>query len=295
MQRVATAASSVREVTSTKVIATERAYADAYGLVLAAGRFVAAQDVAGRERVCVLGAGLAAELFPRGDALGAAVRLGRHWYDVIGVLAAADGTDGTAGALPDLDRLAIVPLEPPARRAAFDELLLEFRDEADMTRAAAAVQRILEYGGEGASFEYVVPVELIRQKYRLQRVVGWLLLGVTGVLLTVGGISIANVMLMSVLRRRGEIGLRRAIGASRRSILEQFLAEGMLVCGVGGLAGVAAGIGATWAVAVGADWPVASVGAAALTGFCASLLVGLAATSYPAWAAAGVEPMRVLA
>ena len=294
MQHVAAAASPHREIPSTKVIATEREYADAYGLALAAGRFVTTHDSARRERVCVLGAGLSQELFPRGGALGASVRLGPHWYVVIGVLAPVSASE-PAAALPDTDRLAIVPLAPVSRRAALDEVLLQFRDETDMTRAVAAVQRIVEYGGDQRRFEYVLPAELIRQKHRMQRTVAWLLLGVTGVLLAVGGISIANVMLMSVLRRRGEIGLRRAVGATRPAIVAQFICEGMLICGAGGIAGVAIGAAITEVVARAADWPVASLGAAALAGVAASLLVGLAAASYPAWAAARIDPMRALA
>jgi putative ABC transport system permease protein len=100
---------------------------------------------------------------------------------------------------------------------------------------------------------------------------------------------------MSVLRRRGEIGLRRAVGATRRAIVAQFLCEGILVCGAGGAAGVLAGLAATIALAAMADWPLASLSTAALAGLAASVCVGLAAASYPAWQAARVDSMRVLA
>src|SRR5690606_6453769 len=126
------------------------------------------------------------------------------WYVVVGVLAPARRSDAADFALPDADHVAIVPLAPASMRPALDELVLQFGDEADMARAAAAVQRIVEYGAADTQLEYVMPIELIRQRHRLQRVVAWLLLGMTAVLLTVGGISIANAMLTSVWRRRAE-------------------------------------------------------------------------------------------
>lgn len=295
MQHVAAARSAYAEIPAAKIVATEREYASAYGLGIAAGRFVAAHDVARENRVCVLGAQLAQQLFPRGDALGSRVRLGADWYTVIGVLASAVPTAETDDLGVDQDRLAIVPLAPVSRRTALDELLLQFADETDMTRAAAAVQRIVEYGGADGGFEYVMPIQLIREKRRMQRVVTWLLAGVTGVLLGVGGISVANVMLLSVMRRRAEIGLRRAVGAARRAIVEQFVYEGVLICAVGGTLGVLVGIGATLILGRTADWPVAGAAPAALAGLGVSIAVGLAAASYPAWQAARVEPMRALA
>ena len=295
MQHASAVRSAYAEVAAAKIVATEREYAAAYGLSVAEGRFIAAYDVAREARVCVLGAQLARQLFPRGDALGSRMRLGTEWHTVIGVLASERRAAAPDDLGIDQDRLAIVPLAPVSRRTALDELLLQFADETDMTRAAAAVQRIVEYGSADGGFEYVMPIELMREKRRMQRVVTWLLAGVTGVLLVVGGISVANVMLLSVMRRRTEIGLRRAVGAARRAIVEQFVYEGVLICGIGGVLGVLAGVGATLIVGRLADWPVGGAGSAAFVGLAVSVAVGLAAASYPAWQAARVEPMRALA
>jgi len=290
--RVVTASSATRDVQNVKVVATERGYEAAFGLAIDRGRFIAAHDSARGDRVCVLGSALARELFPRGDALGSAVRLATTWYRVIGVIAAAVGVGGSN--TPDPNRLVVVPLAAEGARVPLDTLVLSFADEADMVRAGAAVQRIVEYGAPSGGFDYEMPVKLIREKLRLQRVVGELLAGITFVLLVVGGVSIANVMLMNVWRRRPEIGLRRAVGATRTAILVQFLCEAMVVCGAGGLLGVLAGLGATAAIAELGGWPVEVVGGAALAALAVSLLLGALAGGYPAYLAARVEPTRAM-
>src|SRR5690606_16423817 len=175
MQHASAVRSAYAEVAAAKTVATEREYAAAYGLSVAEGRFIAAYDVAREARVCVLGAQLARQLFPRGDALGSRMRLGAEWHTVIGVLASERRAAAPDDLGIDQDRLAIVPLAPVSRRTALDELLLQFADETDMTRAAAAVQRIVEYGSADGGFEYVMPIELMREKRRMQRVVTWLL------------------------------------------------------------------------------------------------------------------------
>jgi putative ABC transport system permease protein len=293
--RVVTATSAGRELPSVKLVATEPGYRDAFALAVAEGRFLAASDTTRAARVCVLGGALARELFPRGDALGSNVRLERTWHRVVGVLRAAGSELATTTAMSDVNRLAIVPLPAERARVPLDAIVLSFADEADMVRAGAAVQRIAEFGTDGTHLEYEVPVELIRQKQALQRTIAALLAGVTVVLFVVGGISITNVMSMNVLRRRGEIGLRRAIGATQAAIVMQFLTEAMLVCGGGGVIGVLVGLSVSTAMATLAGWPTVLVPSAAVAALVASVLLGAIAGGYPAYLAARVEPMRSLA
>lgn len=282
-----------------KIVGTDRDYEGAYQLRLHRGRFVTWFDIEHRERVVVLGSALVRELFPRGEAIGQQVRIGRHWYTVVGWLQAdrratitVDGFD-----MPDIDRVAYVPLTTIAterENIPLDELVLQFADEENMIKASGAVQRILEYDADGAAFEYTMPIELLRQKLRMQRVIQYLLAGATAVMLLVGGIGIMNIMLVNVLRRRSEIGLRRAVGASRRDILAQFVTESTMVALVGGIAGVIVGSAAAHAVAWWVDWPV-SVGLnAVFLGLLVSVLVGVCFGSYPAMQAASVAPIRTL-
>ena len=163
-----------------------------------------------------------------------------------------------------------------------------------MLRASAAVQRVLEYDADGAALEYVMPIDLLRQKFRIQNIVRYLLTGVTVVLLTVGGIGIANVMLVSVLRRAPEIGLRRAVGARREDIIVQFVIESAVVSVAGGLGGVLVGTLVGWLLSLSLGWPVQFGLGTALAGIVVSLLLGISAGTYPALKAASVDPMRTL-
>lgn len=236
---------------------------------------------------------------PRTFTLGQQVRLGQDLYTVVGWLAPLRRPDLDLGALelPELDQVAYVPLAGSglaSTRASPDELILRFDDEADMIRASGAVQRILEFDAEGTAFEYVVPVEMLRQKYHLQTVVVLLLMGTTVVMLVVGGIGIMNTMLMTVLRRRPEIGLRMAFGARRRDIIEQFFAESALVAAFGGVAGFFLGAVVSRIVGWQLGWPVEVGLASGLAGLVAAVIVGVVAGAYPAMQAAAVQPIQTL-
>jgi putative ABC transport system permease protein len=124
--------------------------------------------------------------------------------------------------------------------------------------------------------------------------------GVAGISLLVGGIGIANIMLVTVTERTREIGIRKAIGARRRSILQQFLLEAMMLAGLGGLLGILVGVGISAAAAIvlpqlmpGFPPPSVSPGAALLS-FTISLLIGLVAGGYPANRAARLRPIEAL-
>lgn len=293
------AQSDSARVDGVRIVETARDYQAAQRLDMYDGRFITWYDQEYEARVCVLGWELGRKLFPRGGAVGQQVRLGEHIFTVVGWLAPLQRPDIDLGALelPELDQVAYVPLAADGlatARASLDELILRFDDEANMIRASGAVQRILEYGTEGTAFEYVVPIEMLRQKFHLQTVVGLLLMGTTAVMLVVGGIGIMNTMLMTVLRRRPEIGLRMAFGARRRDIIAQFVTESALVSGFGGLAGLVAGAIIAQVVGWQLGWPVAIGFTAALAGLAAALAVGVLAGAYPAMQAAAVQPIRTL-
>ena len=293
------AQSDSARIEGVRIVETARDYQAAQRLDLYDGRFISWYDQAYETRVCVLGWELGRKLFPRGGAVGQQVRLGQDLYTVVGWLAPLRRPDLDLGALelPELDQVAYVPLAGTglaSTRASLDELILRFDDEADMIRASGAVQRILEFDAEGTAFEYVVPVEMLRQKYHLQTVVGLLLMGTTVVMLVVGGIGIMNTMLMTVLRRRPEIGLRMAFGARRRDIIEQFVAESALVAAFGGVAGFFLGAVVARIVGWQLGWPVEVGLAAGLAGLVAAVIVGVVAGAYPAMQAAAVQPIQTL-
>jgi putative ABC transport system permease protein len=139
------------------------------------------------------------------------------------------------------------------------------------------------------------PSDALAAKRATDATLNALLLGLGGVALLVGGVGVANTMIISVLERRAEIGLRRALGATRGQIRLQFLAESLLLAALGGLAGAVLGIAVTGAYAASRHWPTvvpvwASAGGVALT-----VGIGALAGAYPAIRAARLAPTEALA
>ena len=138
------------------------------------------------------------------------------------------------------------------------------------------------------------PADILKTEVAAKGAYNGLLLGLGAVALLVGGVGIANVMVISVLERRSEIGLRRALGASRRHVAEQFLAEALLLSVLGGLAGTVIGGAATAIYAVTQHWSVQIPALALYGGMAAALVIGAVAGLYPAMRAARLSPTEAL-
>ena len=307
-------ASSEQRVDAIRIIATDRHYPALYPLQLHSGRFLADYDLVHRQPVCVLGWELGRMLFPRGQVLGQQVRIGSRWFRVVGWLKPA-ALDLPSLGLSEPDRSAYIPLGTLAQGAddatvnALDELTLRFPREAQLAQGLKVVKRIVDgtdingtdingHGIKGsgaqAGVEYVIPVEVLRQKQKVQQLVRYALLGVAGLMLVVGGIGIMNVMMVSVLSRRAEIGLRRAVGATREHILVQFVTESLVVAVAGGLLGVVAGLVLSLSIEALTRWPVDFSPLAAVAGFAVSVVIGIVFGTYPALQAASVSPIEAL-
>jgi putative ABC transport system permease protein len=142
--------------------------------------------------------------------------------------------------------------------------------------------------------EVTRPSDALEAKEAADQAFTNLLLGLGAVALLVGGVGIANVMVISVLERRGEIGLRRALGATRRHISIQFLGESLILATLGGLGGVALGGAVTAAYAWTQGWGVLIPTVAIVGGMSAALIIGVIAGLYPAMRAARVSPTEAL-
>jgi putative ABC transport system permease protein len=139
------------------------------------------------------------------------------------------------------------------------------------------------------------PSDALAAKRATERSFSVLFLALAGVALVVGGIGVANTMVVSVLERRSEIGLRRALGATRGQIRGQFLTESVVLATVGGLAGTALGLLATMGYAAWQDWPLVLPALSAALGVGGAIVVGVLAGVYPCVRAARLTPTQALA
>ena len=295
---VADAGGRSRSVTA---LGTTPAYAEAARLELAAGRFLADLDVSDRKRVAVLGASVVRALFPLAGPLGESVRLGGDWYRVVGVLQerASPRARGSAIRARDLNRAVIVPLPAldrgESRQAdGVDEIVLRLATPEAVVSAAGVARALVRRTTGGSTPEVLVPREILRQRERTQRVFNVVTGAVAAISLLVGGIGIMNIMLASVAERTREVGVRRALGARRRDVAAQFLVESSLLTVSGGLLGSVLGLLGAILIQAFAGWPTAVHPLMLVAALFVALAVGIGFGFYPAWHAAGLDPVEAL-
>jgi len=291
------ARSSRRSLAQATVEARSSEYVHFIGEALAEGRhFTEAEDRRG-VAVAVLGSDAAEALFPAESALGRTVRLGGRHFDVIGVMEPRGAVLGRSqdkyvmvplgaavaawGRPKDLD-VVVKPRAPALTDACADEV-----------RALLRVRRGLR-PAQPDPFELTAAATYLKMYRESSRAVYAALVGLVGLALVVGGIVIANVMLMVVAQRTREIGIRKAVGARRSHILLQFLLESATLSLAGGLAGFAIGAGATEAVDAATPLTFAIEGWSVALGLALVLAVGVLAGLYPAARAARLDPIAAL-
>jgi putative ABC transport system permease protein len=220
---------------------------------------------------------------------GPRVWLGGQWFSVVGILAAVP-------LAPELDSAALIGWAAAQRLLAFDGAPTTVYTRS-AEPAVEQVRRLLAATvNPPAPNEVKVsrPSDALAAARAADGALSGLLLGLGAVALVVGGVGVANTMVISVLERRAEIGLRRALGATRGQVRLQFLCESLLLATLGGAAGVLAGGAVTAGYAGFRSWPPVIPVWALAGGVAATVLVGVVAGLYPAGRAARLPPSRAL-
>ncbi len=276
--------------------ASTPALADVTSMDLDQGRFFTETEDRVGTSVAVIGQDVADALFPIGTPLGKRIRIGGQRFEVVGVLA----RQGKFLGLVSFDEQVIVPLGAYVKRfetRPYMEIQAKVRSAEEVDAAIDEVTGIVRVARgldpmEDNNFE-VEPQDAFRQQ--LAGVTGVIYavgLFLTGLSLLVGGIGVMNIMFVSVKERTREIGIRKALGATRRAILTQFLVEAVVVCMIGGLIGIGLSVGVT--ALINQVFTAVLSPATVVLAFMICVGVGVLFGFIPAWSAARSEPIEAL-
>lgn len=263
------------------------------------GRNITERDMAGKDRVCVIGKTIVDNLFPDGDPVGKTIRINLAPFKVVGVL----GAKGQSSGGQDQDDVVFVPLTTAMNRMMgityVNNITIQAMNENVIDSVQAEVENLLRNrhrikNPDDDDFSVRNLAALMDTMMSTANTITMLLGCIAAISLLVGGIGIMNIMLVSVTERTREIGIRKALGATYNNILLQFLIESAVIGIIGGFLGVVLGIGASYAISAFAEWKTVISVPIIIISVVFSVGIGVFFGIYPARKAALLDPIEAL-
>ncbi|NPD47777.1 FtsX-like permease family protein [Lentimicrobium sp. L6] len=300
-------------------------YFDIYSLELEQGSYFSDFHYKHAKQVCVIGHNIKSRLFPTEDALGKQIKCGDVWLTIVGVLRShgSGGEQLSELKLSDFDMNVYAPLETvliryndrsivtkkslkgrgrrsdnsstETNRNQLDKLVVQVTDTDKLKTTAAVLNKMLLRRHAGAKdFQITVPELLLKQEQKTRSIFNLVLGAIASISLIVGGIGIMNIMLASVMERIREIGVRRAIGATQKDIVFQFLSEATIISVTGGIIGIVLGLVIAQLITQFTEIPTIVSGFSILISFGVSAGIGVIFGYMPAQKAAEKDPVSSL-
>ncbi len=303
------------------IIGTLPNYIETFNSKVDKGRFINELHVNEYANACVIGASVKDEYFKFEDPINKKIKIDDLWFTVIGVMEAKRSVGGSSGAgFRNFNDDIYIPFttmmykmdkyDPDAQqigwwqkqrlglsidRATVNQLTVKVYDDDQTGKSAELIKKILARKHHGIrDYEIVIPEQLLAQKQQTQRIFNIVMGAIAGISLFVGGLGIMNIMLANILERTREIGIRRAVGATGKNILSQFMFEATIISLVGGVIGIILGFILTSAITSYADWRTIITPSSVILAFFVSAAVGLVFGIYPAKKAASKDPIESL-